>query len=97
MVLIGFATAAFSRLLVHERGPWGVLEKTRQWALKTNKTFLGGLVTCAICAGLWIALILIGLVVLLPPARAVLLPFAAMGLAYLALGMMSLYSGPPSP
>ena len=95
IVLIGLATAALARLIVHERGPWGVLERARKWVKGNGVIVLRGFTTCAICAGFWIALGLYLLVVLVPAAASVLVPFAAMGLAYLALGMIGLYQGPP--
>jgi len=54
-----FALARLLHLLIEENGPYGMLEKFRRWAgvdeLGSYTTELGGLLSCHLCFGIWLA------------------------------------------
>lgn len=102
-LLVGAATGSLARIITTERGPGAVLYRFRSW-MRGRKSKVGQEVamalSCSICAGFWIAMILslyaaISVYVLCAPLLLLpILPFSAMGLGYAALGMGNLWSQP---
>lgn len=97
VVLVGTATAALSRLLTAERGPWNVLGRFRK--TMRSKGEIGAALSCAICGGFWIAFglsVFAGLCILINAtwALVLLLPFSALGISYALLGMGGLWQQP---
>lgn len=103
LLLVGAATGSLARLVTAERGPGAVLYRLRVW-MRSRTSRIGQetaqALSCAICAGTWIATILSVYVVVvfyvfhLPVLLLPLLPFAAAGIGFALTGMGNLWAQP---
>ncbi len=87
IVITGLATAGVARVITSEHGPFNLIEKFRTWIASVHPE-LGKVFSCPICLSVWLVFPMAVAALVVP---AVLIPIAALGLAYAAIGMGALW------